>query len=156
MKHSKMNALILRHPYNNWLNYYGALFSGQRDEGDTSLGRLPTDLSPIHYVLELQPDIYKGEPPFFFNGSVSIRFGCQVATSVVYLNSKGLNIDGSSLNITTAPDSPVTAPDPGLVKYEEDNVLQFLKVFNKIILTYINICYQKRILLKLFGHKLRR
>ena len=128
MKHSKMNALILRHPYNNWLNYYGALFSGQRDEGDTSLGRLPTDLSPIHYVLELQPDIYTGEPPFFFNGSVSIRFVCQVATSVVYLNSKGLNIDGSSLNITTAPDSPVTAPDPGFVKYEEDNVLQFLKV----------------------------
>ena len=88
-------------------------------------------------MLEIQPDIYTGEPPFFFNGSVSIRFVCEVATSVVYLNSKGLNIDGSSINITLAPDGPVAAPDPGLVKYEEDSTLQFLKV--KDLLTVINI-----------------
>ena len=116
------------------------LFLGNRDEGDTSLGRLPTDLSPIHYVLELQPDIYTGAPPFFFNGSVSIRFVCEVATSVVYLNSYELNIDGSSLSITTAPDSPITAPNPVFVKYEEDSTLQFLKV--DVLIMIFSVLYQ--------------
>ena len=114
--------------------------SVSKDEGDTSLGRLPTDLYPINYQLELQPDIYTGAPPFFFNGSVTIRVECEVPTNIVYLNSDGINIDHSSIDITVASDSPVSAPQPVYVRHDLDETLLFLKVSSMNVFLSPDIC----------------
>jgi aminopeptidase N len=99
----------------------------KKDEGDTSLGRLPIELVPINYNLELRPDIYTGSPPFLFGGSVDIRFRCVDVTGIVYLNSVGLVIE--SVNISIAADSPVTGPDPIPIRWELDDGLEFFKLF---------------------------
>ena len=99
-----------------------------REEGDTSLGRLPTDLWPIHYALALQPDFYDEEPPFYFNGSVDITFEVRKPTSVIYLSNWRLSIDESSLYIVMDPSSPVPGPDPVWQKTEYDENLEFYKV----------------------------
>ena len=112
-------------------------FSLAQEEGDTSLGRLPTDLWPIHYVLELQPDFYDEEPPFYFNGSVSVTFEVRNPTAIVYLNSRDLSIDDSSLYISMDPSSPVPGPDPVWLRAESDEELQFYKVIK------INIIYSQ-------------
>lgn len=55
--------------------------------------RLPTDLAPILYTVELQPNMYEGEPAdFTFNGSVSIEIRCKQQTNKIHLQMKKLNI----------------------------------------------------------------
>ena len=55
--------------------------------------RLPTDLEPILYTVELQPNMYEGEPAdFTFNGSVSIEIRCKQQTNKIHLQIKKLNI----------------------------------------------------------------
>lgn len=55
--------------------------------------RLPTDLNPLFYNLEIQPDIYGNDPSTFtFNGSVVIHFECVAQTSAIVLNAKNLSI----------------------------------------------------------------
>ena len=95
------------------------------DPGDISKGRLPLDLSPLHYVLEITPDIYAENPPFTFSGSVSIRFEALATTSEIYLNAFGLVIPQVNIQIQTAPDSPVAADDPIFVDSTEDEEMHF-------------------------------
>ena len=99
-----------------------------KEEGDTSLGRLPTDLWPTHYILELQPDYYDEEPPFYFNGTVAITFEVRNPTSVIYVSNRRLLIDASSLYIAMDPSSPVPGPDPVWLRTEYDEALEFYKV----------------------------
>ncbi len=95
------------------------------DPGDISKGRLPLDLSPLHYVLEITPDIYSDDPPFSFSGSVSIRFEALATTSEIYLNAFGLDIPQGDIQIQTAPDSPVEADDPVFVDSTVDEEMHF-------------------------------
>jgi hypothetical protein len=79
---------------------------------DVSDGRLPRQVIPFHYVIELAPDFY-GSLPFPFSGTVQISVRCDVATSSFILNYNSLTI--GSVSITNHPESPVSAPLPGLV-----------------------------------------
>lgn len=54
-------------------------------------GRLPRDLSPYHYNVELRPDIYNKTPCYFgFDGIVSIYFTVINSTNIITVNAQGL------------------------------------------------------------------
>lgn len=79
---------------------------------DLEDGRLPTSLHPSRYYLEIQPDIYTEQPPFYSTGIVSITFRASEETNQIVLNYHELAfIDGSlaffSLNFS--------APAPNIV-----------------------------------------
>ncbi|XP_013408526.1 uncharacterized protein LOC106172388 isoform X2 [Lingula anatina] len=60
--------------------------------------RLPADLMPSYYKLELRPDIYQDDPKGFnFSGKVDITMHCNNATNVIKLHIKSLTIDGVEL-----------------------------------------------------------
>jgi len=98
-------------------------WSGRLDDLD---GRLPTDLLPVHYNVEIQPDIYQPQPPFPFSGKVEIIINCVTATDVITLNNDGLTIDEASVSISVSPDTPGSPPEPVLVSWEHVQSLHFL------------------------------
>jgi aminopeptidase N len=91
---------------------------------DASNGRLPRDVEPFHYDLELQPDIYTGAPPFFFDGYVEIFIRALQVTNEIVLNQRRLNIVG--INIGVDPNTPVGSPSPILLNWSADNTTEFL------------------------------
>ena len=60
-------------------------------------------MQPIEYRLWFRPDIYGDEPPFTLSGSVVIRFLCTKSTSLVVLNSRGLNVSKTSIALKSRP-----------------------------------------------------
>ncbi len=107
----------------------GHVYPGKSDPGDTEQGRLPVELTPLHYTVVIQPDIYTFQPPYQFTGNVSIRFQCLQLASQLYLNSFGLTIPLETLRVYTAPDSPVPAPDPIVQFTSTDTQRHFYIVF---------------------------
>ena len=70
---------------------------GQSDEGY----RLPSDLKPIYYDLDLAPDIYGDDPATFsFQGHVGIVMECVSPTSTITLNAKNLSIAQSGVAVS--------------------------------------------------------
>nr|XP_006818001.1 PREDICTED: aminopeptidase N-like [Saccoglossus kowalevskii] len=63
--------------------------------------RLPTDIEPVHYTLELKIDSEK----FSFNGSIDIRVTCINRTSRIILHSKMLDIYKNLVRVTREVDS---------------------------------------------------
>ncbi len=88
-------------------------------------GRLPLDISPIHYNLEFTPDVYTGSPPFLFSGSVELHFRANSETLNIVLNSADLAIDEDGIELSVHPDSPEPAEDPVLSAVEEDPGMNF-------------------------------
>ncbi|XP_071139481.1 aminopeptidase N-like isoform X5 [Mytilus edulis] len=63
--------------------------------------RLPLNLYPVSYDLELQPFIYDRNPAdFYFKGKVKIEMECRRSTNEIVLHSNKLNITTSSVTIT--------------------------------------------------------
>ena len=67
----------------------------------SSSTRLPTNLWPEHYDVEIRPDFY---PPltssqFFFDGWVTIHLRCDVPTTEIHLNFKQLSISTASIDV---------------------------------------------------------
>jgi aminopeptidase N len=89
-------------------------------------GRLPRDVTPFHYNLELRPDIYQPQPPFTFNGSVQVFFTCLQAVDYLVLNSKDLEISGLAIGVD--PNTPVPAPPPVFFQATLNPSAQFLNV----------------------------
>ncbi|KAL4216762.1 hypothetical protein ACF0H5_024485 [Mactra antiquata] len=57
--------------------------------------RLPNDMEPLLYTVEIQPHIYDENPAkFFFNGSVSIKLHCVKNTNKITLHTNKLDITG--------------------------------------------------------------
>ena len=67
---------------------------------DEANGRLPrpSPFRPVHYDLELRPDIYGDGPPFPFSGHVSIHVRCELETATMTLNALALRV----LNLSIA------------------------------------------------------
>jgi hypothetical protein len=85
--------------------------------------RLPLNLYPTLYDVELQPQMYSGNPKeFFFNGSVRIEMMCMHSTHEIVLHTNKLNITESSIVIQ--PLGTSEAPMSPDVEY--DTVNQFL------------------------------
>ncbi|KAI8500655.1 Endoplasmic reticulum aminopeptidase 1 [Branchiostoma belcheri] len=67
--------------------------------GDPWLGsRLPSSLVPVHYQVELQPNL----DTFTFIGSEQITIQCLESTDYILLNSRLLNITDGSVSLETA------------------------------------------------------
>ncbi|XP_052787465.1 aminopeptidase N-like isoform X1 [Mya arenaria] len=59
--------------------------------------RIPLDLNPLLYTVELQPDMYAPLQPanFTFAGKIKILFNCRQSTNQITLHSKKLTYDGN-------------------------------------------------------------
>lgn len=89
--------------------------------------RIPLALYPDLYTVELQPNMYEGEPEHYtFNGSVRIRMECRQNTRNITLHINKLNITGTIM---------VTQEGRGNINYagiQEDKERQFIIVkFNE-------------------------
>ena len=66
--------------------------------GPTTDVRLPLDVTPVHYDLELRPDIYGDkEEDFIFTGRVGIEVECKKPTKAIVMHMKYLTVDNSSI-----------------------------------------------------------
>ncbi|ELU05920.1 hypothetical protein CAPTEDRAFT_195048 [Capitella teleta] len=72
-------------------------------------GRLPTTIEPVHYDLEIRPDIYTGQPPFINTGHVDIIMRPMVATNQIVLNYESLTLFDDTMRLASI-DSPNPAP----------------------------------------------
>ncbi len=87
---------------------------------DVSQGRLPGNLIPTHYDVEIEPNLYAVQPPFFgFRGEVSVAFECVEATRNIILNTDDIFV--SVLSLDSVP--PGNAPE--VVEGEFLSELQF-------------------------------
>ena len=85
--------------------------------------RLPLKVTPLHYDLELTPDIYTGDPDTFtFSGHVRIRVLCLESTNLITLHSNKLEIDGTVELLDQGPSQNVPMVD-GIEKDEERQFL---------------------------------
>ncbi|XP_041373720.1 aminopeptidase N-like [Gigantopelta aegis] len=86
--------------------------------------RLPSTLKPVHYDVELKPNIYGNDTSNFqMNGSVSIDIDVLEATDNITLHSDWLNVTESSVSLVS--DQPVT---PTVVDVSVINTTQFLVI----------------------------
>ncbi|ELT91342.1 hypothetical protein CAPTEDRAFT_224136 [Capitella teleta] len=72
---------------------------------------LPDDLVPVHYDIELRPDIYGSDADdFAFTGYSVMHFWCRTATDTVVMHINYLSIDNSSIVVRSSSGSiiPVT------------------------------------------------
>jgi Peptidase M1 N-terminal domain len=65
---------------------------------------------PVHYNLEVRPNINLAAPPFPFEGDVQIYIRCVEPTNTVVVNFKDLSF--LNVGIINDPNSPVLAPSP--------------------------------------------
>ena len=96
---------------------------GGRDSLD---GRLPRDLFPYHYDIDITPDFYRPEPPFPFNGTVSISFDCVQSTNVLTVNVYQLSV--TSVTVSVSPDSETTPPTPTVTGWTIEEAADFLHI----------------------------
>jgi aminopeptidase N len=93
---------------------------------DSADGRLPLDLIPVHYDLDIVPDFYDNEPPFEFLGTVAITFDCVTATSVLTVNS--VRMDITDVGLSVSANSPISAADPVLTGFSLEPAADFLHI----------------------------
>jgi Peptidase M1 N-terminal domain len=93
---------------------------------DSQDGRLPLDLIPYHYNLDITPDFYLDAPPFPFEGIVSVSFECVQTTDVLTLNSRGLTI--TEVSVVISPDSPTNPPSPTVTGWTLEEAVDFLHI----------------------------
>ena len=90
-------------------------------------GRLPRNVKPVHYKLELFPDLYGDDSQIFnFSGHVWIRIKCVSKINSVTLNINKLDIVDESVRFGPIID---TESSPSFVRYETDAKWQFLTLF---------------------------
>jgi hypothetical protein len=93
---------------------------------DSEDGRLPRDLIPYHYNIDITPNFYLDAPPFPFEGVVSIWFECIQSTNVLTVNSLGLTI--TQVSIVVSPDSPTNPPTPEVSGWTLEEAVHFLHI----------------------------
>ncbi|XP_033725116.1 aminopeptidase N-like isoform X1 [Pecten maximus] len=88
--------------------------------------RLPTSLKPELYTVELQPNMYEGDPTAFtFDGSVNIRMECTQPTRNITVHINLLNITDGSIMVSA---EDTTEPALSMTRFELDTERQFLIV----------------------------
>ncbi|XP_074640169.1 aminopeptidase N-like [Tubulanus polymorphus] len=92
------------------------------DTSNTDL-RLPRDLEPVHYVIELRPDIYSNDATSFrFHGFTRIYFKCLKPTDLITFHILNLEIDNSTIKFG-ANNTKRTAPS--FKQWRQDSTRQF-------------------------------
>ncbi|ELU05917.1 hypothetical protein CAPTEDRAFT_195045 [Capitella teleta] len=88
-------------------------------------GRLPTAIEPVHYDLEIRPDIYTSQLPFVHNGHVTILMHAVEATNQIILNYDSLTLVGGSMRLIGFN---LTDPAPSIVGWGVLPDLDFLVI----------------------------
>ena len=106
------------------------LFPAGRDQTTTTPptedndGRLPRNVKPVHYLVELFPDLYGDDPQTFkFSGYVWIRINCVSRTNSITLNINKLDLVEKTVNFGSINK---TGEAFNVVRYEIDTKWQFL------------------------------
>ncbi|KAK2145083.1 hypothetical protein LSH36_704g02028 [Paralvinella palmiformis] len=109
------------------LNYEkDATPSPNTTKGRKSDIRLPLKVVPVHYGLELIPDIYSSDPEnFALSGHVTITVQCTAVADVITLHVNKLIIDG---NVTLMEEGPGGGHSPRVQGWAIDKTRQFLLV----------------------------
>ncbi|ESP00388.1 hypothetical protein LOTGIDRAFT_238559 [Lottia gigantea] len=88
--------------------------------------RLPLHMEPIHYDVELQPNMYNNKPETFtFNGYARIHMKCVAASNNVTLHINKLNITDGSMKFGRQDMSAA----PGISSWTIDKERQFLIIY---------------------------
>ena len=88
--------------------------------------RLPLDLIPIHYDVDIKADIYTGNPKNFSkSGHVRIHFECKNATDMITLHISGLTVTDGTIKLFMADG---VTPGPGIGNHTIDSRRQFLLI----------------------------
>lgn len=94
--------------------------------------RLPLNLYPVLYELELQPFIYETNPTdFYFSGTVTIEMECRQSTNEIVLHSNQLNITKSSVRIE--PIAPGQNPIIPTIEFDTVNHFLVLKTNTQLV-----------------------
>ncbi|XP_052097491.1 aminopeptidase N-like isoform X1 [Mytilus californianus] len=94
--------------------------------------RLPLNLYPVLYELELQPFIYETNPTdFYFIGKVTIEMECRQSTNEIVLHSNQLNITTSSVRIE--PMAPGQNPIIPTIEFDTVNHFLILKTNTQLV-----------------------
>lgn len=89
--------------------------------------RLPHNLYPTVYTVEIQPFIYgDNSENFFFSGHVGIEVECRSSTDEIILHSKMLNITENSIKIR--PSGRENDTINSTLEYDTDNEFIILKM----------------------------
>jgi len=80
-------------------------------------GRLPRNVLPMHYDIEIAPNFYQALP-FPFDGTVAIVVRCTVSSSSIVLNSKFLLI--KTVSIEVDPNSMVSVLPPSITSVSQN------------------------------------
>ncbi|KAK7475553.1 hypothetical protein BaRGS_00033186, partial [Batillaria attramentaria] len=89
--------------------------------------RLPPNLKPIYYDLEIKPDFYGNDPSTFsFTGHVTIHLECISPTNEIVLNSKNLSIAKSTIRVTEKASGAFS--EVMSVDLEDDTEVMVIKV----------------------------
>lgn len=92
--------------------------------------RLPTALLPVHYKVELEPQMFSSDPESFtFRGSVDILLECKEATNNITLHIKQLELVNTSISLVPAAGGETSTAAPMIVGYQLDSIREFV-VFN--------------------------
>ena len=90
--------------------------------------RLPMNLKPIHYTIELKPDIYaKTETDFYTEGHVIIQIACIKSTQDILIHSYKLNISNISVVVSSVT---ITVLE---TSYDEENQMLTISLEEKIL-----------------------
>jgi hypothetical protein len=74
------------------------------DKPETRNYRLPRDLLPLRYDIKIHPYFKPQQMPEFFKGAVSINFTCTKETNKLVLHMKEIDLDNSTLRISSLTD----------------------------------------------------
>lgn len=91
--------------------------------------RLPLNFYPLHYNVELKPDMYGSDPEkFTFDGKVEIFLNCTKASSAIVLHINELDINQSSISFRLSRSNSGNT-GPKWTNTEHDVRRQFFKIF---------------------------
>jgi len=97
----------------------------QCDEANGRLPR-PSPFIPVHYELELQPDIYRPAPPFPLSGHVSIHVHCGAQTETMTLNMDS-SVNVVNLSIVALSSSDQQPPAINHVRFTRNKQTMFIQ-----------------------------
>ena len=89
----------------------------------SSSTRIPANLWPEHYDIEIRPDFYPPLTPeqFFFDGWVTIYLRCGESTDYVYLHFKQMTINKDSIDLRDSANGRIN-----VINISEDTIRQLL------------------------------